>query len=192
MAPDALKTQSARARILDYFKQNVGKVVNKEELIEVANISDWARRVRELRDEFGYRISSFADRADLRPGQYVLEAPDPDPKARRRHIKSDTRARILSRDGFTCQVCGLGAGDPDPDHPHRKIRLHVDHITPISVGGDDSDDNLRTICNICNQNRSNLFQRDDLTIDALVFIRKQPRKVQKQVYEFLKNKFDRQ
>jgi hypothetical protein len=189
MSPEKRKTESARQRILDYFiSKGPGVVVDKTELIEVAKISDWARRIRELRDEFGWKISSFNDRSDLRPGQYILESLQQAPASPRR-IPSDQRARILRRDGFTCQVCGLGAGEINPD-TGRRVRLHVDHILAISSGGDNSDDNLRALCDQCNQGRSNLFHPEDRSINALALIRRLPRNSQLQVYEFLKNKFD--
>lgn len=191
MSPEKRKTASARQRILDYFiSRGVGVVVDKSELIEVARISDWARRVRELRDEFGWKISSFNDRGDLKPGEYVLESLEPGAASPRR-IPSDQRMRILRRDGYTCQVCGLGAGEISP-LTGKTVRLHIDHIKPISAGGDNSDDNLRVLCSDCNQGRSNLYHPDDVTINAMALIRKLPRNIQKEVYEFLKNKFDRQ
>jgi hypothetical protein len=190
MASDNRKTESARQRILDYFiSRGPGVVIDKAELIEVAKISDWARRVRELRDELGWKISSFNDRDDLRPGQYVLESLDQAPASPRR-IPSDQRARILHRDGFTCQVCGLGAGEVNPD-TRRPVRLHVGHAVAISAGGDNSDDNLRTLCDQCTQGRANLFQPDDRSINALAMIRRLPRDVQLEIHLFLKNKFER-
>jgi hypothetical protein len=186
------RSESARQRILDYFlERGVGVVVDKAELMKVARISDWARRVRELRDEYGWQISSFNDRGDLRPGQYVLESREQRPASRRR-VPSDQRARILNRDGYTCQVCGLGAGDPDPGDADRRVRLHIDHVVPISAGGSNEDDNLRTICSVCNEGRSNLFNpADDRATNILSVVRRQPRDVQLQVYRFLRVKFER-
>jgi hypothetical protein len=74
----------ARARILRYLTVTMGKVVDKEELSGVSGIYEWARRVRELRVEEGWPISSNENRADLKPGQYVLEAAAPDLELRER------------------------------------------------------------------------------------------------------------
>jgi len=68
----------ARERILRYLLLRVGEPVDKEELDGVSGIQEWARRIRELRVEQGWRIASDADRDDLAPGQYMLEAPEPD------------------------------------------------------------------------------------------------------------------
>jgi biotin operon repressor len=49
-------TDSARTRLREYLVQNVGQELPGEELSEIAGISEWARRMRELRSE-GLRIS---------------------------------------------------------------------------------------------------------------------------------------
>jgi hypothetical protein len=68
---------SARERILRYLLLRVGQVVDKDEIAGVAGISEWARRLRELRDEDGWPISSNDNRPDLKPGEYVLESEVP-------------------------------------------------------------------------------------------------------------------
>ncbi len=67
----------ARERILRYLLLRVGQVVDKDAIAGVSGISEWARRVRELRDEQGWPILSDENRSDLKPGQYVLEASTP-------------------------------------------------------------------------------------------------------------------
>ena len=49
---------SARDKIRVFFKRNVGKIVTTKRLARVAGISEYARRIRELRDEEGYQIMS--------------------------------------------------------------------------------------------------------------------------------------
>ena len=41
----------AKARVRRYLEARVGEIVYGEEIAAVAGISEWARRVRELRDE---------------------------------------------------------------------------------------------------------------------------------------------
>ncbi|PZS04628.1 MAG: HNH endonuclease [Candidatus Chloroheliales bacterium] len=184
------KRGGARQRILDYLLGHVGQVVTSEQLREIAGVSEWARRLRELRDELGYRILSHNDKASLRPGEYILESAEP-VTATERAIGSSQRARILSRDGFTCQICGATQGDPDPTNPERRLRLHVDHIQPISGGGTNEDDNLRTLCSACNEGRSNLYTPPtEAAMNVLELVRRQPKDVQREVYKFLKRKFN--
>jgi hypothetical protein len=49
---------SARSRIREYLQRYVGEVVSSEELMIVAGISEYARRIRELRVQEGFQILS--------------------------------------------------------------------------------------------------------------------------------------
>ncbi|MCP9471534.1 MAG: HNH endonuclease [Nitrospira sp.] len=178
----------ARDRIRDFFIANVGKVVTTQKIRSVGGISEYARRIRELRDEEGYQIKSHVDRADLKPGQYILETLERKPVIARA-ISPQLRNEILERNGFTCQLCGAGAGDPDPFNPNRKVRLHVDHIKPISQGGTDDKENLRVLCSACNQGRANVQPPSDTALNLLARIRKLPRAEQEEIFDFLKRKF---
>lgn len=112
-------------------------------------------RVRELRDEEGFRIQSHNDRSDLKPGQYIL-TPAAREVAAARGISKETRAIVLDRDGFTCQMCGAGAGEPHPADPARKTRLHLGHVVDKSMGGTDDAANLRALCSLCKEGASNI------------------------------------
>jgi hypothetical protein len=180
-------SNSARHRILDYFlSRGVGTVINKEEIIKVAGIAEWARRVRELRDEYGWKISSFNDRSDLKPGQYVLES-DVQGDANLRYVSETQRRRIMERDNSRCVLCGQGKGEIHKI-TGKKVRLVIDHLVPVSEGGSNEDDNLRTLCSVCNHLRKNLAF--DSKVNVLALVRQQPRDIQKQIYEFLKKKFE--
>ncbi len=153
----------ARGKLRAYFLANIGRVMESGELRTVAgNQSEWARRVRELRTEEGYLILTHNDRSDLKPGEYLLETPHPQP-AFSRAISKETRAYVLDRNGFTCQMCGAVAGEPHPYDPSRKTRLHIGHVIDKSKGGGDDPSNLRAICSICNEGAQNaMLIRPDL------------------------------
>lgn len=68
----------AQERLLTYLKSRVGEQVRMEELRGVAAIYEWARRIRELRVEKGWPISTNVQRPDLASGEYVLEHAQPD------------------------------------------------------------------------------------------------------------------
>jgi hypothetical protein len=179
---------AARDRIRSYLEANVGKVVTTRQIREVAEISDYQRRIRELRDEEGMQIRSHVDRHDLKPGEYILEALDRLP-AIERSISPQLRNEILERNGYTCQLCGAGPGDPDPFNPGRKVRLHIDHIIPISQGGTDDKSNLRVLCSTCNQGRANIQIPTEDARNILARIRRASRSVQREVYDALKKTF---
>jgi hypothetical protein len=89
--------RSARARIEAYLVANVGRVVHSDELAVVSGISEYGRRIRELRVEIGYRIFTGAssDKStglDIKPDEYLLTAPNPDfDSARRWHVANRIR-----------------------------------------------------------------------------------------------------
>ncbi len=166
--------------------------MNSEELRAVAgNQSEWARRVRELRTEEGYLILTHNDRSELKPGEYLLETPKPQP-AFERTISKETRAFVLDRNGFTCQMCGAVAGEPHPYDPTRNTRLHLGHIIDKSMGGTDDPSNLRAICSICNEGASNTtLTRPDLQ-KLLIQVRRATSQDQLEVLKWLLAKFPKQ
>ncbi|HVN67248.1 MAG TPA: HNH endonuclease, partial [Candidatus Sulfotelmatobacter sp.] len=94
------------------------------------------------------------------------------------------------RNGYTCQRCGAGPGDPDPYNPDRKIRLHVDHIKPVSQGGLNTKDNLRVLCSVCNQGKSNVQPPSETALNIIAKIRKLGKNEQIEIYRFLNKKFE--
>lgn len=163
--------------------------MDSEELRQVANNqSEWARRVRELRNEEGYQILTHHDRSDLKPGQYVLETAKPLP-AFARQISKETRAFVLDRNGFTCQMCGAVAGEEHPYDATRKTRLHLGHIIDKSMGGSDEPVNLRAVCSVCNEGASNAtLTRPDLQ-KLLIQVRRATSQDQLTVLRWLQKKF---
>jgi hypothetical protein len=75
---------AARDRLLYYFSQYPNQVISRQELSVVSGISEWARRVRELRVEYGWAIYSGKTLSELpideqedgwrnlRPDDYVM------------------------------------------------------------------------------------------------------------------------
>lgn len=59
----------------------------------------------------------------------------------RKPLSNELRMKILKRDNFTCQYCGA-KGDG--------VRLEIDHIRPVCLGGDNRESNLITACASCN------------------------------------------
>jgi len=179
----------ARDKLREYFLANINKVITTQKLRKVAGISEYARRIRELRDLEGYQIKTHVDRADLKPGEYILETSVQKP-AISRAVSPQLRVEILERNGYTCQLCGAGAGDPDPYNPTRKVRLHIDHIKPAAQYGSVDKANLRVLCSACNQGRSNVQPPTDTALNVLAKIRKLSKKEQREIYGFLKKKFE--
>ena len=187
-----MKKKSARDKLREHFLANIGRVMNSDELREVAGgITEWARRVRELRSEEGYLIKTHNDRSDLKPGQYILEKEAPQ-HAFERAISKETRAYVLDRNGFTCQMCGAVAGEQHPYDPSRKTRLHIGHVIDKSHGGTDDHTNLRAICSICNEGASNVTLERPSKTKLLAQIRRAAGKDQLAVLDWLVQKYPKQ
>lgn len=67
----------------------------------------------------------------------------------RRKLTPKLRYEVLKRDHYHCVICGRGQEDG--------IKLHVDHIIPVSKGGKTELSNLRTLCDECNIGKSDEY-----------------------------------
>ena len=63
----------------------------------------------------------------------------------RKSISKSTRFEVFKRDSFTCQYCGRKSPD---------VILEIDHINPVSKGGENSIINYVTSCFDCNRGKS--------------------------------------
>ncbi len=83
--------------------------------------------------------------------------------AERKSLSKKIRFEVFKRDSFTCQYCGSKAPD---------VILEVDHIKPVSKGGDNSILNLITSCQTCNRGKS------DRKIDDNSIVERQRRQIE--------------
>jgi len=112
-------------------------------LAEIAdNYQDAPRALRQLRAD-GWPLEND------RKGHWRLR-PEPRglPRGDGRSIPARLRMQVLQRDGGRCQLCGIGAGEPNLDG--RPARLEVHHKQPRHHGGPTEAENLQTLCNVCN------------------------------------------
>ena len=173
---------------------HVGEVVTSHDLQAAVGpeVTEWARRVRELRGDEGWLIRSHIDDSTLHPGEYRLDSL-PEKQAAyafTRSLSSRLRAQVLERNGYTCQMCGAGAGDVDEQNPVRTVRLHIGHIQDKSHGGTDALVNLRALCSTCNQGAKNLVQEPPTWSWLLGRVRTAREDDQRRILEWLKRKFE--
>ena len=185
-----MRKPGAKKLIGEFLRSRVGQIVKGKEIQEVApNVTEWARRVRELREE-GWPIRTNNDDNRLKPGEYLLESDPPalDSYKFSRSISTRLRAQVLERNGYTCQMCGAGAGEID-EASGRKVRLHVGHIVDKSHGGQDELLNLRALCRTCNEGAKNITQETPSWTWLLSHLRRAKISDQKAALEWLKKKF---
>lgn len=93
-----------------------------------------------IKTETGYRLNnSLAIAGSGLPGRSWM--PDSAANSSRRPIPAALRAKVYDRDGRACVQCGATQD------------LALDHIYPHSLGGEDTYDNLRTLCRSCNSRK---------------------------------------
>jgi len=59
------------------------------------------------------------------------------------------REQIKIRDNYACKLCEVSTRDEE------HLLLEIDHITPVSKGGQSVESNLQTLCWKCNRTKSN-------------------------------------
>lgn len=69
---------------------------------------------------------------------------------------------VVLRDNRVCQICRSST-------QRKTVPPEVDHIRPWSAGGADHPINLRTLCQPCNQTRSNRVSGRERRADPIVF-----------------------
>lgn len=74
---------------------------------------------------------------------------------KRKAISKSVRFEVFKRDNFKCQYCGQSSPE---------VILHVDHINPVSKGGDNDVMNLVTSCVDCNLGKGARELDDDSAI----------------------------
>lgn len=139
---------SVKDKILLHLRKNVGRAVSGEELRYLANDSkEWARRTRELRTEEGWPVATKnSGRPELPVGSYLLEE-DRQAEVHDRKIPDPVRVKVLERDKHSCKMCGWNHEIKKANDPRSFLELH--HINHHVHGGDNTVDNLITLCNVC-------------------------------------------
>jgi len=89
-------------------------------------------------------------------GSEPTSSPDPFAIKRKtpRKINWRLRAQILIRDNCISQMCGASPAK------NSDVVLHVDHIKPYSKGGETIQENLRTLCSVCNIGKSDMHDEE--------------------------------
>lgn len=70
-------------------------------------------------------------------------------------ISKRMRYEILRRDNYTCRYCRSVENE-----------LTIDHVLPVSLGGQDEPENLVAACRDCNAGKSSTSPTDDLVADV--------------------------
>ena len=186
-----MREPGSKERIRRFLRAHVGETLTSLQIRDSigTGVSEWARRLRELREDEGWPILTHHDSTDLKPGEYLLQSLPPEKSvAFRRNISARLRAEVLDRNGFTCQMCGLCPGEIDPE-TKRRVRLHIGHIKDKNLGGLDELSNLRALCSTCNQGAKNITFEKPTALWLLSQVRRAGQEEQREVLAYLLRKF---
>lgn len=140
------KQGSIKQRIEALFLDNIGKIITREQIIQVATDpvtkkqpENWHQRLSELRTDDGYTILSFKNRGWLRVEEYVLASAEKRPEAAKRvRPTTETWEKVLKKAKHCCEwkedgnPCGLKQNDIDPIGGGT-VKLTPDHKQPHSI-----------------------------------------------------------
>jgi hypothetical protein len=187
------------------FLDNIGKIVTKEQIIEVArdpetgtDPENWHQRLSELRTDDGYTVLSWRNRGDLRVSEYLMPSLEKRKRSgRRRKISPATWRRVTERADNRCEwsdgdtVCGLRDGDIDPVSGGT-VRLTPDHKSPHSKNADiDPEDpnQWQALCGRHQVMKKNFWDHTTGWLNVYAIVQAAPESEKRRVYEFLKRYF---
>ena len=192
---------SISARLEACFLDNLGKVITREQLLEVARDpvtnqepENWHQRLSELRTDAGYTILSKRDRAFLKVGEYLMLTSEKRKGAGKRVMPTKaTWAKVLSRAQHKCEwtdggsICGLSEGDIDPIGGGT-VKLTPDHMSPHSINRN-SDPNDETqwqaLCGRHQVVKKNFWDPSTGSINTVAILQAWPVKEKKLALRFL-------
>lgn len=126
-------------------KSKLYKLRNNKNIERFTHRGNWEDRIDHYLKDRHICYEITARYGSYEGGKYVT-AEDRRRKEERRKITYQVRLLVLKRDNYTCKVCGKTEADG--------VQFHIDHIKPISKGGNSSLDNLQTLCASCNLHKS--------------------------------------
>lgn len=105
-------------------------------------------KVEQTVDSFNCDYNFLFNRNEqLKAINYECTLKEYNSKNQRKLMTKELRQKIITRDKYTCQLCGKYMPD--------EVGLHVDHIVSISKGGKTVPSNLQVLCSKCNGRKSN-------------------------------------
>jgi len=196
---------SIKKRIEAFFLDNIGKVVTREQIIEVAKApktgmepENWHQRLSELRTDDGYTILSWRNRKELKISEYLM--PTPEKRAtvsKRAKIDPATWQEVLKRAGYRCEwkegnfVCGLRDGDVDPVGGGT-VKLTPDHKRPHATAIPIDPRNPNDWQSLCGRHqvmKKNYWDDKSGWLNVYAIVQAASEQEKRRVYEFLKRYF---
>ena len=115
-----------------------GEPVSASDLLKASGQAEYARRLRELRDEGGYDLVSYHDGETV---VWKLQSKKIKESKKRTYLGAKAKNKMLL-DHRSCVLCGK---------KFSKDRKSVfDHKVPLIKGGNGEEENFQPVCVLCN------------------------------------------
>lgn len=197
--------KSIKDRLLEFFLDNVGCIVTRPMLIEVAKDpvtgvepENWHQRLSELRTDFGYTILAKRDLDFLNVGEYILESSERRVKAGGRVVPTPQTWQLVLENANHCcewaeggEVCGLKDGDLDPIGGGT-VRLTADHKNPHSINPDADPSNpaeWQALCGRHQVTKRNYWDSNTGKLNAPAIVQAATRDDKEKIFNDLKRFF---
>lgn len=141
-------------KVKSYYCENTEKVMKTKKLYlknnkEKVSMSkkNWARNNKDKIYESGLK---------RRSRKYFVQ------------FEGVARRKLLERDNWSCKQCGVKVHDRSEGGIKKshlwndEFKAHIDHIIPLSKGGDSTPENLQVLCRTCNLRKSD---KTDLSLN---------------------------
>jgi len=137
----------------EYTEKNKEKIGKRQREYSKANKEKIRERTRKW-----VKNNPEKTRASTRKANHVR-------RARLKHatIEDFNPSEVFKRDGYVCQLCGCKTSLRYKSQYHPK-RTELDHIIPISLGGEHSLRNTQCACHRCNIEKNNTGTGDQLRL----------------------------
>ncbi len=193
--------KSIKARIEELFLDNIGKIITREQILEVSRDpktgkepENWHQRLSELRTDNGYTILSWRNRGDLQVQEYVMPSAEKRRTAGKR-IRPTDRCwlAILNRAHYRCEwmeaseTCGLREGDIDPVGGGT-VKLTPDHKSPHSYNPDadpNDPDQWQALCGRHQVMKKNFWDNNTGKLNVYSIVQASPKKEKYEIFTFL-------
>ena len=193
---------SIRARMEAFFLDNLGKIVTREQLIEVSTDpgtgrvpENWHQRLSELRTDKGYTILSWRNRGNLRISEYLMpNAEQRSTASGRTRPKTGIWKRVLDASNHQCAwtegdtTCGLKQGDLD-SVGGGTVRLTPDHKKPHSMHANTDPNDPEEWQPLCGRHqvmKKNYWDDETGWLNVVAILQSASESQKRQAFEFLK------
>lgn len=82
--------------------------------------------------------------------------------------KKRSKVRELNIQKYGCLTCEYCDNNNLTTTPHKKNTATIDHLVPLSAGGNNSWENLKLVCSKCNNKKNQLCDLRGLVFDCVI------------------------